>query len=147
VAHPETGELVTIGQLARVHTVEALETLVELMRQPDDPKLRMLAAEAVLSRGWGRAPELHAITGETGPVQLRVVANLGPPPAEPQAATTASAPVTLEPEAASDPPAPVQDTAEPAPVLDTAEQAALRDAGYDVDHDGPPVKRFFPGQF
>jgi hypothetical protein len=41
-------------ELARAHTGEAIETLVEAMRTAKDPKVRCAAACALLDRGWGR---------------------------------------------------------------------------------------------
>jgi hypothetical protein len=42
-----------VETLARVHTVEAVETLVALMRNGSSDGVRMAAANAVLNRGWG----------------------------------------------------------------------------------------------
>lgn len=41
--------------LARSHTVEAIEKLVQLMRDAEDQRVQFLAAEALLDRGHGRA--------------------------------------------------------------------------------------------
>ena len=40
-------------ELARAHTVEAIETLVAML-QAESERTRVAAAEALLSRGWGR---------------------------------------------------------------------------------------------
>jgi hypothetical protein len=40
--------------LAREYTVEAINTLVELMRYKKAPTIRVRAAEVLLDRGWGR---------------------------------------------------------------------------------------------
>lgn len=47
--------------LARVHTEEAVETLVSIMRADPmlgkiSPAVRVRAAEAILNQGWGRPP-------------------------------------------------------------------------------------------
>ena len=57
-------------KLARSHSVEALETMVAIMRNQRHPKLALKAAELILDRAWGRVP--HAITGEggEGPVKI-----------------------------------------------------------------------------
>jgi hypothetical protein len=44
------GEVETI---ARTYTVEALETLADLMRNGASDNVRMAAANALLNRGWG----------------------------------------------------------------------------------------------
>lgn len=44
--------------LAREYTAEAIETLIEIMEDDDAPKAaRARAAEILLDRGWGKAPQ------------------------------------------------------------------------------------------
>ncbi|HEX2554729.1 MAG TPA: DUF5681 domain-containing protein [Microvirga sp.] len=42
-----------VETLARAHTSEALETLVDLMRNGSPDAVRVAAANALLNRGWG----------------------------------------------------------------------------------------------
>jgi hypothetical protein len=42
-----------VETLARTYTVEALETLADLMRNGASDNVRMAAASALLNRGWG----------------------------------------------------------------------------------------------
>jgi hypothetical protein len=42
-----------VETLARVHTAEALETFVQLMRNGSPDAVRAAAANALLNRGWG----------------------------------------------------------------------------------------------
>ena len=42
-----------VVELARSYTVEAMETLVELMRNGKDERVRGTATQALLGRGWG----------------------------------------------------------------------------------------------
>jgi hypothetical protein len=42
-----------VETLARTYTVEALETLADLMRNGVSDNVRMAAANALLNRGWG----------------------------------------------------------------------------------------------
>jgi hypothetical protein len=42
-----------VETLARTYTVEALETLADLMRNGTSDNVRMAAATALLNRGWG----------------------------------------------------------------------------------------------
>jgi hypothetical protein len=42
-----------VEALARTYTVEALETLADLMRNGASDNVRMTAANALLNRGWG----------------------------------------------------------------------------------------------
>jgi hypothetical protein len=55
-----------VKELARVHTGQAIETLVSIMTNPKSaPAARVSAANALLDRGYGKPPQ-H-ITGEGGP--------------------------------------------------------------------------------
>jgi hypothetical protein len=52
-----------VKELAKEHTVEAIQTLVSIMNNPKfAPAARVTAANALLDRGYGRPPQ-H-ITGE-----------------------------------------------------------------------------------
>ena len=53
--------------------MEALEKLIEIMRNKRSPKLALKAAELILDRAWGKCPQ--AITGEhgDGPVKISVM--------------------------------------------------------------------------
>jgi hypothetical protein len=44
-----------VADLARSYTLEAIDTLVELMRDGKDERVRGTAAQALLDRGWGKA--------------------------------------------------------------------------------------------
>jgi hypothetical protein len=57
-----------VKELARAHTTEAIETLVDLMRTGKTDTARAAAASELLSRAWGKPslPLLH----ENGPPQL-----------------------------------------------------------------------------
>ena len=57
----------TITALASWHArtrLEAIETLVELMRYDKDERVRGTAAQALLDRGWGKAKVDVASNGE-----------------------------------------------------------------------------------
>ena len=43
-----------VAEFARSHTVEAVETLVDLMRYSKDDRVRGTASQALLDRGWGK---------------------------------------------------------------------------------------------
>ena len=50
-----------IRSLARVHTAKAIRTLVAIMKQTKaPPAARIAAANALLDRGWGKAPQTVA---------------------------------------------------------------------------------------
>jgi len=49
-----------IKAMARLHTVEALERLVHWLRS-DNPRVSVQAAQALLDRGHGKAPQQFAI--------------------------------------------------------------------------------------
>ena len=54
-----------VAELARSHTLEAIDTLVELMREGKDERMRGTAAQALLDRGWGKA-KVEVVTGAEG---------------------------------------------------------------------------------
>ena len=54
-----------VAELARSHTIEAIETLVELMRHGKDDRVRGTAAQALLDRGWGK-PKVEVFAGAGG---------------------------------------------------------------------------------
>ena len=54
-----------VAELARSYTLEAIDTLVELMRDGKDERMRGTAAQALLDRGWGKA-KLEVVTGAEG---------------------------------------------------------------------------------
>lgn len=60
-----------IKSLARSHTESALNTLVGIMNQPDaPPAARVTAAEAVLSRGWGKPTQPLAGDDDAPPMRV-----------------------------------------------------------------------------
>ena len=65
-----------VAELARSYTTEAIDTLVHLMRNGKDERVRGTAAQALLDRGWGKA-KMEVTTSE-GPESylsaLKVVA-------------------------------------------------------------------------
>ena len=54
-----------VAELARSYTLEAIDTLVELMRDGKDERVRGTAAQALLDRGWGKA-KVEVVTGAEG---------------------------------------------------------------------------------
>ena len=54
-----------VAELARSHTLEAINTLVELMRHGKDDRVRGTAAQALLDRGWGR-PKVEVVSEASG---------------------------------------------------------------------------------
>ena len=68
MATPVAGQKTSIevAELARSYTVEAVETLVDLMRHSRDDRVRGTASQALLDRGWGKAKvEVATSGGET----------------------------------------------------------------------------------
>lgn len=58
-------ELAEVRELARKHTTVAIERLVEWMRS-NQPKASVAACNAILDRGWGKAPQSMELTGKDG---------------------------------------------------------------------------------
>jgi len=54
-----------VAELARSYTLEAIDTLVELMRHGKDERVRGTAAQALLDRGWGKA-KVEVVAGAEG---------------------------------------------------------------------------------
>lgn len=63
---------IDVQAIARRYTVEAMEVLAEIMQDGDATAAsRVSAAEAILSRGWGKPAQ--PVTGESGgPVAIQV---------------------------------------------------------------------------
>jgi len=54
-----------VAELARSHTIEAIDTLVDLMRHGKDERVRGTAAQALLDRGWGK-PKVELVSEAGG---------------------------------------------------------------------------------
>ena len=67
-----------VGELARSYTLEAIETLVDLMRHGRDERVRGLAAQALLDRGWGKAKVEVVSNAEGGYLELLRAVNERP---------------------------------------------------------------------
>jgi hypothetical protein len=52
-----------VAQLARSFTLEAIDTLVGLMRNGKDERVKGTAAQALLDRGWGK-PRVEVVTNK-----------------------------------------------------------------------------------
>ena len=55
-----------VAELARSYTTEAIDTLVHLMRNGKDERVRGTAAQALLDRGWGKAKVEVVTEGKQG---------------------------------------------------------------------------------
>lgn len=61
----------SLSDLAREHTEEAVKTLVKIMKDDAQPAAaRVAAADKILNRGWGQAPQTIAITDDREPLDL-----------------------------------------------------------------------------
>ncbi|GLT02955.1 hypothetical protein GCM10007897_43860 [Sphingobium jiangsuense] len=60
----------TLTDLAREHTLEAVETLVDVMRNGDTSSARVAAADKILNRGWGAAPQTITLQEAPTPPDL-----------------------------------------------------------------------------
>jgi len=67
-----------VGELARSYTLEAIETLVDLMRHGRDERVRGTAAQALLDRGWGKANVEVVSNAEGGYLELLRAVNERP---------------------------------------------------------------------
>jgi hypothetical protein len=55
--------LANVMHEARRHTLEALRVLLKLMRTAESESVRLNAAEAILSRGWGKPIQALQVDG------------------------------------------------------------------------------------
>lgn len=55
-----------VRALAQKHSIEAINTLVELMRTSEDEKTRMAAADSLLDRGIGKPTQAVEMSGPDG---------------------------------------------------------------------------------
>jgi hypothetical protein len=62
---------IEIRSLARAHTAGAIKTLAGIMNETKSPAAaRVSAAQALLDRGWGKAPQPLDGDGEGGAINL-----------------------------------------------------------------------------
>jgi hypothetical protein len=55
--------LASVMHAARRHTLEAIQTEVKLMRSAESESVKLSAAEAILSRGWGKPVQAFQVDG------------------------------------------------------------------------------------
>jgi Family of unknown function (DUF5681) len=67
--------LVSVMEEARRHTTEAIRVLVELMSGANSESVRLNAAEAILSRGWGRPVQAFQVDGNFANRKLNELTN------------------------------------------------------------------------
>lgn len=66
-----------VAELARSYTLEAVETLVDLMRHSRDDRVRGTASQALLDRGWGKAKvEVATSSGQSYIEALKAAAEM-----------------------------------------------------------------------
>jgi hypothetical protein len=73
-----------IQELAGQHSPEAIETLVQIMKKGTPDSARALAADKILDRACGRAPQAHTGTNPDGSINfiLRHLVEAMPPKTE-----------------------------------------------------------------
>lgn len=68
---PKVHNLRDVRAMAREYTELALETLVEVCANPDEKgSARVAAANAIIDRGWGKAPQTVVVEGEVDVTNL-----------------------------------------------------------------------------
>lgn len=66
-----------VRELAKEFTREAIETIIDLMLCPEEKgSVRLAAAEAILSRGWGRPEQSLNVTHNEVPIEQRTTYDL-----------------------------------------------------------------------
>jgi hypothetical protein len=66
------GGVAEVRELARRHTVEAIECLLKELRDGDTSHARIAAANALLDRGWGRPTQPLAGDREEPPIGIEM---------------------------------------------------------------------------
>lgn len=66
----------TLGEMARRHTDVALQTLVDIAAGGEGEAARVSAAQAILDRGYGKAPQPQEHKGKVS-VVVKIVNGLG----------------------------------------------------------------------
>jgi hypothetical protein len=59
--------LAELREMSRLHAPEALERVVQILRDKRYPKTSLAAAQMILDRGYGRVPNVTAGEGGEGP--------------------------------------------------------------------------------
>ena len=80
VVNKATSELkFNLSELARQHTNDALETLVEVMKSGQSDSARIAAATSILDRGYGRPTKTTSleVNAPLMPTKIRLVAYTG----------------------------------------------------------------------
>jgi Family of unknown function (DUF5681) len=57
-------EYVELKELARTHTVDAIDMLATWMKDKTQPRASVMASQILLDRGWGKA--VQPVSGEDG---------------------------------------------------------------------------------
>ncbi len=70
-------EVAEVRELARQHTIEAIETLVEIMRHGSPDRVRVEAARVLLDRAWGRPTEHVELQGPRIVLDEKVARDIG----------------------------------------------------------------------
>ena len=66
---------VTLEQMCREKTPEALAIILEIMTEGDGHKVKLSAAQYVIDRGWGKAAQSLTLEGGKTPIQTSVTVN------------------------------------------------------------------------
>ena len=61
-----------LRSLARSHTELSIQTLAGIARNSTSEQARVAAAQALLDRGWGKAPQAHAGENGEGGIQITI---------------------------------------------------------------------------
>ena len=67
--------LVSVMEEARKYTLDAMRVLSELMHRGKTDSVRLNAAEAILSRGWGRPVQAFQVDGQFANRKLNELTN------------------------------------------------------------------------
>jgi hypothetical protein len=62
--------VIEVIELARKQTMAAIRTLVEVMKSGESEAARVSAANAILDRGWGKAPQSLTFNDERDPSEM-----------------------------------------------------------------------------
>jgi hypothetical protein len=61
-----------VVSLARTHTEDAIKALADIVNRSKNPAARARAAEVLLNRGWGMAPQFQHVSTDGEGLKIRV---------------------------------------------------------------------------
>ncbi len=62
----KTAEQITLEAMCKTKTPDALDTIIEIMRSGENERNRLAAAQYIIDRAYGKAPQALELSGRDG---------------------------------------------------------------------------------